>query len=397
MATVANPFVLTFGGKPDVFFGRKEIIGSFTDALENRGSAYRTLFLTGKRGMGKTTLISHFISIAESRGWKTFNVHSEHAAEAFFHLLLEYDELSSTVDPSIGVQILGSGATVKGTARTRKKHYSVINLPELLVDACDKAKDKIILAIDEVQKIPAQDVSIICSAFQKASSSGHDVILVCAGLPGSYERIESYDGSTYMQRSKKEFLSFMPADEVIDGYKSAFKKIPHMGVTDEVLEELNEKSYGYPYLVQLLGYYLVDNVKEELSSPRYAIACGERQLTVQDVERAWEAARGIYEQNVLEPAVRRLGAGTIEYLQAMAAVASPTTKMSRTRDIAKRMGKTGQQLSSVRSRLIERGLILADEDNQLTFTIPYMRDYMLSGEFNNEETWEREIILQRRP
>ena len=50
MTTVANPFVLTFGGKPDVFFGREDMVEGFTDALESPGSVYRTLFLTGKSG-----------------------------------------------------------------------------------------------------------------------------------------------------------------------------------------------------------------------------------------------------------------------------------------------------------------------------------------------------------
>lgn len=45
-----NPFVPVFGGKPDFFFGRKELLNRFTFALVDRGSEDRALFITGNRG-----------------------------------------------------------------------------------------------------------------------------------------------------------------------------------------------------------------------------------------------------------------------------------------------------------------------------------------------------------
>ena len=55
-----NPFVPVFGGKPDFFFGRKELLNRFTFALVDRGSEDRALFITGNRGCGKTALLEQF-------------------------------------------------------------------------------------------------------------------------------------------------------------------------------------------------------------------------------------------------------------------------------------------------------------------------------------------------
>ena len=43
----ANPFSPVFGGKPDVFFGRKDILARFDSAMLDKGSEDRALFITG--------------------------------------------------------------------------------------------------------------------------------------------------------------------------------------------------------------------------------------------------------------------------------------------------------------------------------------------------------------
>ena len=55
-----NPFSPIFGGKPDVFFGRDEILKLFDLAMIDSGSDYRAIFITGTRGSGKTALLEQF-------------------------------------------------------------------------------------------------------------------------------------------------------------------------------------------------------------------------------------------------------------------------------------------------------------------------------------------------
>ena len=52
-----NPFSPIFGGKPGIFFGRKEILKLFDHAMTDPGSEDRAMFITGPCGSGKTALL----------------------------------------------------------------------------------------------------------------------------------------------------------------------------------------------------------------------------------------------------------------------------------------------------------------------------------------------------
>lgn len=51
---IENIFSPIFGGRPDCFFGRTDILNRFDLAMTDYGSEDRVIFLTGARGSGKT-------------------------------------------------------------------------------------------------------------------------------------------------------------------------------------------------------------------------------------------------------------------------------------------------------------------------------------------------------
>ncbi len=75
----ANPFSPVFGGKPDVFFGRKGILTRFEAAMLDKGSEDRALFITGNRGSGKTALLEQLSAQAGRARRKVLDASAENA------------------------------------------------------------------------------------------------------------------------------------------------------------------------------------------------------------------------------------------------------------------------------------------------------------------------------
>ena len=73
----SNPFSPIFGGKPDVFFGREEIIKLFEHAMIDVGSDDRSLFITGTRGSGKTALLEQLSIRAAAQKKKVIDLGPE--------------------------------------------------------------------------------------------------------------------------------------------------------------------------------------------------------------------------------------------------------------------------------------------------------------------------------
>ena len=84
-------------------------------------------------------------------------------------------------------------------------------------------------------------------------------------------------------------------------------------------------------------------------------------------------ARERFDRTVIEPALQRLSATLIEYLLAMA---EDHGAPSETGEVVSRMGKSVQQVSTYRARLIREDVIEASSWGKVSFAIPYMDEYL---------------------
>ena len=151
MRSIRNPFTPSFGGLPEYFAGRSDLIRRVENALEDAGSPDRALFLTGCRGSGKTALLERLSICAREGHWYTIDVHSSHAVSSIQNSLDSMGLVGKVqITPSVslpGVQFKGEGSI--------RKEASDSALTERLVDACGKLRghNGIFITIDEVQKI----------------------------------------------------------------------------------------------------------------------------------------------------------------------------------------------------------------------------------------------------
>ena len=125
------------------------------------------------------------------------------------------------------------------------------------LEIISKSKYGILVTIDEVQKVPVEDISTLCNAFQMASRKGNDIMLAVAGLPYSYNEIIRHEGCTYLRRASHEEIGLFTWEEADNAFKKMFSGIAGLIIDDTVLEGMNQTSFGHPYLMQLLGYHLI--------------------------------------------------------------------------------------------------------------------------------------------
>ena len=336
---ITNPFSPIFGGKPDVFFGRERVLKQFDHAMIDVGSDDRAIFITGTRGSGKTALLEQLSIRAAAKKRKIIDLGPENTVSQMINALIGYDE----------------------------------NLQTVLVDACSKYKNGLLITVDEIQKVPIEDVSSICNAFQMASRKGYDVMLAVAGLPYAYSEVIRHEGCTYLRRANHEELGLFSWEEAADSFYKIFSEIKELNVSSEIIEKLNKASYGHPYIMQLLGYHLILHINDHISAKKHNVTNEEADYVISNALFA-------YEQRALKPLWDELPNNEKKYLIKMSECLN-SDRLADTSDIARELGLTSNKTSRQRAYLIDRGIIAAPEHGKVMFCIPYLADYVKKDEY----------------
>lgn len=366
-----NPFTPLFGGKPDCFFGRERILKRFEMAMVDKGSDDRALFITGSRGYGKTALLEQLSLRAKAHGRTVIDVGSDNPLGGIMRHLAPFDETTRTIDPEVDVSVLGTGGKLRVGTKSKTAHYHRDDFEFLFLKAFEDRELKLFLTIDEIQKVDLDDIALICEAFQMASRKGHDVMIAVAGLPYAHDRVITHDGCTFMRRAPHEQLGPLRPEEVLEAFASSLNSIKGLAASSSALEALTEQSKGHPYIMQLQGYYLVEELNRYSVGKRYSV-------TEEDIERSMPHVIRVYQRRALDPLVSEMNEGEVEYLRAMASLLD-SERIARTRDIADALGREPKHLSNVREKLINNGIIIAPSRGRLAFLIPYLADYLIDG------------------
>ncbi len=365
---ITNPFSPIFGGRPNVFFGRERILELFNYAMINAGSDDRALFITGTRGSGKTALLEQLSIRAESNGMRVIDLGPEDTIEQLVHELAKYDEITKTINPQSGLDVLGIGASVNVGSVAKTQHIGRENLQSLLLDVCSKSKNGIFVTVDEVQKVPLDDISSLCNAFQMASRKGNDILLAVAGLPYAYMTIIRHEGCTYLRRASHEELGLFTWDEANTAFETIFSGIKGLSLSRELIDKMNDFSYGHPYLMQLIGYHLILLINKNNNIKNHIV-------TSQEVDEAMSLALTAYNEHALRPLIDELPNSELTFLINMSESLNDD-RLAAIENIARSMGVTQNKLSRTRANLINNGIIASPERGKLMFCIPYLADYV---------------------
>ena len=391
MDPVRNPYAPGAGQRPPELAGREREISQFEVVLERvaRGRPERSMVLTGLRGVGKTVLLNTFRSMAMQRLWGTGKIEARpeqsirRPVAAALHMavreLAPRHRAPDRIEYFLSVLkafALRDPKAPKGTSVTTQLGIDVpaargradsgdleIDLTELFADAASVAADLsvgIALFIDEMQDVPAPDISALCAACHELSQNGGPLIVVGAGLPHlpsvlsaskSYsERLFRYVRIDRLERGAADLALIAPAER------------EEVTFDPGALDALYQAADGYPYFVQAYGKVTWD------------VATGSP-VTASDVSVAAPEAEGELAVGFFGSRYERATPAEREYMRAMASLGDDPVPTSA---VAEELGRKPSSLSPARDGLIKKGLIYSSERGVIAFTVPHFGKFLRS-------------------
>jgi AAA ATPase domain len=384
---VRNPYAPGAGQRPPELAGRDHELAQFEVVLERvaRGRPERSMVLTGLRGVGKTVLLNAFRSMAMQRLWGTGKIEARpdqsvrRPVAAALHMavreLAPRHRAPDRIDDFLGVLkafVIRDPAAPKGSYQALGIHVPAargradsgdleIDLTELLTDAASVAADLsvgIALFVDEMQDVPAADISALCAACHELSQNGGPLIVVGAGLPHlpsvlsaskSYsERLFRYVSIDRLDRAAADVALLAPARREGADFEAA------------ALDALYDAADGYPYFVQAYGKVTWDVAT---TSP----------VTAADVSVASPIAASELAVGFFGSRYERATPAEREYMRAMAVLGDEPVPTAR---IAGQLGRKPSSVSPARDSLIKKGLIYSSERGLIAFTVPHFGRFL---------------------
>ena len=345
MTTVpANPFRPTFGAPPLVWSGRTEALTSYESAISAANSPFRHLIISGNRGIGKTTLLYELCDIARKHGWIVLEVTS---APGMLRELIESTipaAIENLDPPTLASQLtkLSNLLQPHGTG--------------------------IVISIDEIQDVDPLEIRTVAAAIQQLVGASRDVSLLVAGLEYGVDALLTNPGTTFLRRAKRYTLGPLTNDDSMSLLTQTANQ-EGLEFTDDAATYATALSYGYPYLLQFIGYLA------------FELAAGDNsgtQITRDHVEAVKERAISMMGQQIHAPEMRTLSPSELAFVKAASRV-SDETGSSSISDIATELGKPTTSLSRVRGELIHRGVIEQSGHGTISFSLPYLREYLLQS------------------
>lgn len=372
-----NPFKPTAGKMPPILIGRQSIIDDFKEGLENgAGAPGRLMLITGQRGYGKTVMLTELGRVAKAAGWEVI---SETASEGMC------DRLASAlvrpgmklrgvnVQPSIGVSGI-LNASLGGAS------FSVDQVALTLREVVNQRLAKmprskgIVFTIDEAQAASMADMVALATTIQHvirdedmrdvSDSDKHGVAFVFAALPSLMDELLHERVLTFLRRSVQHDLGLVAYPDVRSAYIEVVRE-GGLAIDSEVAELAAEASDGYPYMIQLVGYYMW----------RAAEVRGSKEIEEADVIQGKKDALVLFDDAVCAPLFDGLTAAQKMFVKAVAKEAPQPAKVS---EIANRAHRSASWVSKYRASLIKERVVESAGYGLVRLSASHLAEYVQS-------------------
>lgn len=369
-----NPFKPTAGKMPPILIGRENVVTDFAEGLENgAGAPSRLMLVSGQLGYGKTVLLVELARVALSYGWEVvrqtaspgmcerivgaLESHRPHVSEA-------------SIEPSIDIAGV-AGAKLGHVSLEKTAALTVRDAIERRLKHLDDGKG-ILFTIDEAQAASTDEMVALATALQEVigdedlrdvpDERKHGVAFVFAGPPSVVDGIVNERVLTFLRRAVRHGLSDIPLPDVRNAYQSTVAE-SGLAIGSEDAMEAARASAGYPYMIQLVGYYMWQSAQRRRS---HAIErC--------DVEQATADAAMVFLDAVCAPAYLGLTGAQQAFLRAMA---PDWPQPSAVTEVARRSGKSVAWAAAYRKSLIDANVIDAPARGFVAYAIPHFGEYM---------------------
>ena len=356
-------FQPTFGNRPEQFIGRDGVIEQFMTGLkEPVGSRNRCTLFLGQRGMGKTALLLELGDRASKAGYVVARVTAHEGMPSAIIEQIQLNGSSYFKDEKRKITGVSAGALGFSFGLTfseaTERQYGFRAKMSLLCDKlAEKGKGALIL-IDEVRTSAA--MREVAASYQELVGDRKNIAIAMAGLPHAVSTVLNDSVLTFLNRASKVELGTISTNIIRAYYERAFKSVG-IGVSDMLLDRAALSTRGFPYLMQLIGYYVIQYTPEGDS------------VTDVIMNKSEKAAMADMEDNVFKPILAPLSDNDKVFLKALARCKGTGT----TAKLQELLGENGPAIQPYRKRLIDAGVIEAPRRGELVFAVPYLADYLL--------------------
>lgn len=358
-----NVFHPAFGNRPDKIVGRSSVVDSFLEGLATEpGNRDRATLILGQRGMGKTAMLLELGDRAAEKGFVLARVTASDVMldEIIEAVQIEGTKILGSSKNKIGGFSAGAFGFSFGLTFTDdiRENYGFRTKLSLLCDRLAEKGRGIVILVDEVQKTNDQ-MRQLATTYQHLIGEGKNLAICMAGLPSAVSSVLNDDILTFLNRARKVRLDALRLGDIKDYYFKTFAKAGRP-LEGGALDAAVEATQGFPYLLQLVGYHLMN-----MAEPGEAIA-------LPTVEAAADNAKAELAEDVFAAALRPLSRMDKEFLKALA-VDGPSSSVSA---IAGRLQKPDNYVQVYRTRLIDAGIITESGWGEVVLALPYLDEYL---------------------
>jgi hypothetical protein len=242
-----------------------------------------------------------------------------------------------------------------------KQDYSFTPKLSLLCDRLAQFDKGVLILVDEIQ--PNMDVlRELALTYQELVGEGKNIAICMAGLPSATSSVLNDQVLTFLNRAQKIAVGAISLRDVRVYYSAAFAQLG-IDLSPDLVEKAARATYGFPYLMQLVGYYI----------EQYSGVGGVSAASLEGVvDRAIADACFDLGSDIFAPTLNPLSAEDVNFLRAMA----KDDGNSKVADLAKRLKKSQGYIQTYRKRLLDTGIIEAPIRGEVAFVLPYMRQYL---------------------
>lgn len=357
----------SFGNRPDQLVGRETLLQTVVDGIQSfPGSAERATLLIGQRGMGKTAMLLEIADRAEQLDFITARITcGEMMLDNLIEILQKsgsrYIRDSKSPIKGFSEGALGFSIGLTFTEEAQRSFGFRVKL-EMICEKLAEAGKRVLLLVDEVDPGIVQ-MRELAAVYQELVGNEKDIAIVMAGLPTSISDILNYKTLTFLNRAQRIPMGLIPVSEVELYYSTAF---PRAGITSSsaMVRESAQATYGFPYMVQLIGYFL-----SKLS------ADGEP-VNEERLSQAVRLSTNEIDNKIFQAMLNPLSDTDLVVLRTIAGLQSPCRMV----DLEKEMKISHGKAQTYRRRLLDAGVIISQRRGEIELIMPQLREYLRRSE-----------------
>ena len=354
-----NPFNIRFGRKPESYLGRDQLVYDILSSFDEPNAPENTTLITGLRGSGKTVFLTDIYGrMKDNQDWITiYTSCNEFLIDNIIELItnqLQERETNLTIKsakiktPILDIEINRKKASFKSFQVMFENILQILTENNL----------RLLLLIDEVYT--CQAMKTLGQVYQVLYGQGFDVSSVFAGLFHEIQSLKNAKGMTFLHRASTISLPLIDTYFIKNEYIRLFN-LRDCTFEESALDKAYLSTYGYPYLYQLIGYYLWKEVKSKT-------------ITDSDVENALNISKANLFQNVYAIIFRDLSNKDQAFCFS---VAMYEKKNVPTSFISENLSQSSNLTSQYKNRLIEANIIQDVSKGYVAFNLPFFKEFVI--------------------